>query len=261
MSPNMGLLGVVSTITFKCEDTFNICGQEAVTSVEGCAIDLFGPGDETRPSLEQFLRDAEYARVEWWPQRGVERVLVWQAQRIRPQLGFRPETYKEFTVHPDTAETFISILYTILGNLHDLSRARPQIERTFSRVQALLELVPILERHGRLGEAMAKFISHGAKHGVDAAIEVLKPFAGVIEHEVPEVFPKLLAIFIPLDSDKPGVERGEPQSFRDYMWHGLPMDNQADYELLPTEFTEMWVPLAPDCTHGSCMRRCQRGCG
>jgi D-arabinono-1,4-lactone oxidase len=244
MSPNMGLLGVVSTITFKCEDTFNICGQEAVTSVEGCAIDLFGPGDETRPSLEQFLRDAEYARVEWWPQRGVERVLVWQAQRIRPQLGFRPETYKEFTVHPDTAETFISILYTILGNLHDLSRARPQIERTFSRVQALLELVPILERHGRLGEAMAKFISHGAKHGVDAAIEVLKPFAGVIEHEVPEVFPKLLAIFIPLDSDKPGVERGEPQSFRDYMWHGLPMDNQADYELLPTEFTEMWVPLA-----------------
>ena len=63
------------------------------------------------------------------------------------------------------------------------------------------------------------------------------------EHEIPAIFPKLLSIFIPLDSEKPGVERGQ-QSFRDYMWHGLPMDNQADYELLPTEFTEIWVPLS-----------------
>jgi hypothetical protein len=244
MSPNMGLLGVVSAITFKCEDTYNISGQEAITSVEECAIDLFGPGDETRPSLERFLRDAEYARLEWWPQRGVERVLVWQAQRIRPQLGFRPDTYQQFTAHPDVAETFVSILYTILGNLQDLSKARPQIERAFSRVQALLELVPILKQHGRLGEALAKFISHGAEDGVDVAIEFLKPLAGLIEHEVPAIFPKLLGIFIPLDSEKSGLEQGEPQSFRDYMWHGLPMDNGADDDLLPTEFTEIWLPLS-----------------
>ena len=106
MSPNMGLLGVISTITFQCEDAYNITGQEAITTVADCAIDLFGPGDAERPSLEQFLRDAEYARVEWWPQRGVDRVLVWQAQRIRPQLGFRPSPYEEFTTHPDTAEAF-----------------------------------------------------------------------------------------------------------------------------------------------------------
>jgi D-arabinono-1,4-lactone oxidase len=243
MSPSMGLLGVISTITFKCEDAFNISGQEAVTTVDSCAIDLFGPGDETRPSLERFLRDAEYARVEWWPQRGVERVLVWQAQRLRPQLGFRPDAYKEFTSHPDTAEAFISILYTILGNLHDLSRARPQIERTFARIDALLELVPIIKQHGRLGEALARFISHGTERGVDAAIELLKPLAGALAYEIPTIFPKLLGIFIPLDAEKPGVERNEPQSFRDYMWRGLPMDNQADDELLPTEFTEIWVPL------------------
>src|SRR5262249_47727132 len=72
MAPSLGLLGVISTITFQCEDTFNIDGQEATTTVEECAVDLFGPGTEQRPSLEQFLRDTEYARLEWWPQRGAE---------------------------------------------------------------------------------------------------------------------------------------------------------------------------------------------
>src|SRR4051812_21622646 len=71
MWPSLGLLGVVSKITFRCEETFNISGQEAVTTAEDCAIDLFGAGDEQRPSLEAFLRDAEYTRLEWWPQRGV----------------------------------------------------------------------------------------------------------------------------------------------------------------------------------------------
>ena len=121
MSPNMGLLGVVSTITFRCEDTFNISGQEAVTSIEGCAVDLFGPGDAQRPSLEEFLRNTEYTRLEWWPQRGAERVLVWQAHRVAPEPGFKPVRYQEFTEHPDAAETFISLLYTIFGNLDELA--------------------------------------------------------------------------------------------------------------------------------------------
>ena len=113
MSPNMGLLGVISTITFRCEDTFNISGQEAVTGIDECAVDLFGPGDAQRPSLEAFLRSTEYTRLEWWPQRGVERVLVWQAHRIAPEPDFHPVRYQEFTAHPEAAETFISLVDTI----------------------------------------------------------------------------------------------------------------------------------------------------
>ena len=243
MSPNMGLLGVISTITFQCEDAYNITGQEAITTVADCAIDLFGPGDAERPSLEQFLRDAEYARVEWWPQRGVDRVLVWQAQRIRPQLGFRPSPYEEFTTHPDTAEAFISILYTIIGNLDDLGRAKEALEPAFARIKQLLELVPELQKHGRIGKLIADFLSKAADAGVDVAIDVLRPFAGIIKHEIPSIFPELLGMFITLDSDKPGIQAGQPQAFRDYGWQGLPMDNQADDEMLRTGFTEIWVPL------------------
>jgi hypothetical protein len=90
MAPNMGLLGVVSTVTLQCEDTFNIVGEEAITTIDDCPVDLFGPGNAQRPSLERFLHETEYARIEWWPQRGAERVLVWQATRIAPQLGSHP---------------------------------------------------------------------------------------------------------------------------------------------------------------------------
>jgi hypothetical protein len=243
MAPNMGLLGVVSTITFECVDTFNIVGQEAVTTIDACAVDIFGPGSAERPSLEQFLRDTEYCRVEWWPQRGVERVLVWQAARTAPEPGFIPRPYEEFTNHPELAEVFISLLYTIVGNLSDLSHARPQLERTFARIDNLLELEPWVRKLGRIGEGLVRFLDHAAEFGLEAAITVLEPFAQVIGREIPTIFPKLLGSFITLDSDKDGDQKGQPQHFQDYAWAGLPMDNGADDELVPTEFSELWVPL------------------
>ena len=243
MAPNMGLLGVVSTITLECVDTFNIVGQEAITTIEGCAVDLFGPGDAERPSLEQFLRDTEYCRVEWWPQRGAERVLVWQASRVAPEAGFEPHPYEEFTNHPELAEVFISLLYTIVGNISDLRHARPQLERTFDRVETLGDLEPWVRKLGRIGEGLVRFLDHAAQFGVEAAITVLEPFAELMGREIPTIFPKLLGSFVTLDSEKDGNQRNQPQRFQDYGWAGLPMDNGADDQLVPTEFSEIWVPL------------------
>jgi D-arabinono-1,4-lactone oxidase len=244
MSPNFGLLGVISTITFQCDDTFNISGQEAVTTVKDCSVDLFGDGGDGRPSLEAFLRDAEYARVEWWPQRGAERVLVWQCQQIRPQLGFRPVRYEEFTDQPEAAEVAMSLLFTILGNLDDLSAAKDKLKATFAELEQSLETLDWIKSMGKLGEFLAKFIAHAAKFGVDAAITVLEPLAPLIKREIPKILPPVLNAFISLDSAKNGMQKGEPQCFRDVGWRGLPMDNQASDVLVPTEFTELWVPLS-----------------
>lgn len=243
MAPNMGLLGVVSTVTVECVDTFNIVGDEAITTIDGCAVDLFGPGSAERPSLQQFLRDTEYCRVEWWPQRGAERVLVWQATRVAPEPGFTPHPYEEFTNQPDLAEVFISLLYTIVGNVSDLSHARPQLERTFARVENLLELEPWVRKLGRIGDGLVRFLDHAAEFGLEAAITVLEPFAQALAREIPTIFPKLLGAFITLDSEKDGDQKGQPQRFQDYGWAGLPMDNAADDQLVPTEFSELWVPL------------------
>jgi len=243
MAPNFGLLGVVSKITFRCVDAFNIAGQEAVTTMDGCAVDVFGDGAPGRPSLEAFLRDAEYARLEWWPQRGAERILTWQCQQIQPQLGFRPTRYEEFTASPKIAEVLISFLFTILGNLDDLSQAKPKLHATFGEVERLLEALAKEARLGKFGTILAGALKELLESGVDGAITMLKPFASLIERELPMIFPSVLGAFIQLDSDKSGMQKGEPQSFRDWAWRGLPMDNQANDRLVPTEFTELWVPL------------------
>ena len=243
MSPNLGLLGVISKITFRCVDAFNITGQEAVTTIDGCAVDVFGEGAPERPSLEAFLREAEYARLEWWPQRGAERILVWQCQQIRPQLGFRPTRYEEFTDYPKVAEVLISLLFTIFGNLDDLSQAKPKLHATFGEVEKALEALAKVAGLGKVGKILARMLKEMLECGVDAGITMLEPFAPLIERELPVIFPKVLGAFISLDTDKKGMQKGEPQSFRDWAWHGLPMDNQANDVLVPTEFTELWVPL------------------
>lgn len=239
MSPNLGLLGVVSKVIFECVDAYNISGQEAISTIEGCAIDLFGPGKATKPSLETFLRDAEYARVEWWPQRGAERVQVWQAQRIRRQPGFIPKPYREFTAHPNAAEVAMSLLLTVFGNLDDLSAARPKLDLALDRVEGLIDELSVIKKLGKLGKLLAWSLGVAAELGADAALALLRPFAPCLKRELPTLFPKLLGIFISLDSEK----KGEPQSFRDYAWTGLSMDNEADDELLRTAFTEIWVPI------------------
>ena len=243
MVPNLGLLGVVSTLTLQCLDTYNVAGQESITTVDDCAIDLFGPGTADKPSLEAFLREVEYARLLWWPQRGVEKIEVWQAQRTAPQPGFRPHHYEEFSNHPALSEVAVSLIYTVLGNLGDLSRTSKQFDRTFDRAQQLLEKTAGIVRLGPFGKRLAKTICDTGQRAAECAVVPLKPWAGLIERAIPVFFPTVLAIFVKLDADKGGNEKGEPQSFHDHAWAGLPMDSEAEDQILPTGFTEMWVPL------------------
>jgi len=43
---------VVSKITLQCVDAFNITGQQAVTTIDGCAVDVLGHGTPERPEPE-----------------------------------------------------------------------------------------------------------------------------------------------------------------------------------------------------------------
>lgn len=237
---SVGLLGVVSTVTFRCAPAYNIAGQEAIVTYAEAAIDLFGDGSDGRPTLERYLREVEYARLEWWPQRGGERVVIWQAQSIPPTPGFIPRRYQQFTNDPDIAETVMSIFLTIIGNLDTPRRVKPLLE------PAMENFVPALEallRAAGLPNLVSDALAHAAKLGIDAFVEALCLTAPLIKKELPDLFPKVLSLFMQLDSTKKGMEKGEPQSFHDYAWQGLPMDNQASDELLPTEFTEAWIPI------------------
>jgi hypothetical protein len=243
MCPNLGLLGVVSTIVFECVEAFDIVGKQATTTVETCPVDLFGEGAADRPSLARFLSETDFARLEWWPQRGADRVLTWQARRVAAEPGFKPKPYTQFGDDPETEQRLFGILFTIIGNLRDLSRAKAQLEDDFEQLEKVLALLGRKDL-GTLGELLGKALAAAAEFGVDAAITVLEPAAGLIERELPDFFPRLVDLFVPLDADKDGAEKGRPQTFQDWAWHGLPMDNQASDVLMPTEFTEAWVPLS-----------------
>jgi D-arabinono-1,4-lactone oxidase len=226
MMPSLGLLGVVTAITFECTDLFAIEGSEAVTTVEG------GPED-----VERFLKDAEFARLEWWPQRGAERMLTWQAARMQeiPE-DFEPSPYKRFAGSPAAAEHAIAILFTILGNLDDLKAARRKLEDDFDEIRQGLEALKIAKDLGFVGHALAAFAATALEGSIDLAIIALGLVKDRVRDGIPDFYPKLIDAFIPLD-------KHGPQRFTDYGWSGLPMDNQASDALLPTEFTEAWVPL------------------
>lgn len=242
--PGFGLLGVISKIVFKCVDTFDIEGQEAVTRPEDCAVDIFGPGSGGRDSLADFLRKTEFARIEWWPQRGCERVLVWQAKRLlNPGPEFIPRRYEEFTKCPELAEFGISVIYAVLANLNKLSRARRVLAPAYRQLSNALAS-RARRRLGPVGAVAARALAFVVRVAINLAITLLlTPLAPLLRRNLPGAFSKLLGVFVPLNSQKRGKNRS-PQRFEDWAWQGLPMDNQAIDVLLPEAFMEMWFPLA-----------------
>jgi hypothetical protein len=234
MAPNLGLLGVVSAITFECSDLFAIEGSEVVTSIGHCPADLFGTGAGGRPSLEALLRDTEFVRLEWWPQRGSERIVTWRASRIPAGPDFRPRPYERFGSSPEAAQQVIAIVFTILGNLDDLSKAAAKLEDNFDQLERVLEALPPALELGVAGALIAEFLRRAIQSGVGDAIAALEPLAPILRDTAPDFVPALIDAFVPT---------GEPQTFSDFGWSGLPMDNGVDDVLLPTAFTEPWVPL------------------
>ncbi|HET8755091.1 MAG TPA: D-arabinono-1,4-lactone oxidase [Solirubrobacteraceae bacterium] len=235
--PSAGLLGVISTVTLECDDLFAIEGSERVTTIEDCPVDVLGSGRGGRPSLEQYLRDTPFTRLEWWPQRGSERMVTWEARRIPVPADFKPDPYERFAGSPEAAQQMISLLFTILGNLGDLGRAKRLLEANWEQLEGALRAEPVLRDLGFAGGILAEFLSRAADVGVDVAIDVLSLAQKPLRKAVPDFLPKLIDAFIPLDG------KHGPQRFTDYGWSGLPMDNSANDELLTTEFTEPWIPL------------------
>ncbi|MGE5795593.1 MAG: FAD-binding protein [Ignavibacteria bacterium] len=213
---SLGLLGIITEVTFNLVHKFDIIGEETTTSVKDCTINLFGEGDRNKPSLEKFLRETEYTRLMWWPQNGFERMVVWKASQMKDsdytpynpktntgtgtKADFHPKPYLEFdklwgTEYPEEAAG--GLFYSIVGN--------------WSRIEGLK--IPFL----------------------------VKVFMKMVGWLYPKhILPLILKEFVPLDPDK--TPKG-PQKFWDIWYHGLPMDNRVNDRLVPVEFTEIWIPL------------------
>lgn len=78
---SMGLLGVVTAVTLQCVPRFDVEGVERIV-----------PAADADPGA--LLRDNEYARAYWWPQRGVDKLSTWTARAIPGPPTPDPKPYR-----------------------------------------------------------------------------------------------------------------------------------------------------------------------
>jgi hypothetical protein len=115
----LGMFGIIVSVTFHCLATFNIKGSETTTYTKDCPIDLFG---SSATNLQNFFQNTDYARLVWWPQLNVQKMVVWQANQIVAEPGFVPNPYEEVkpvfgSELPATAGA--DILYSAISNWPD----------------------------------------------------------------------------------------------------------------------------------------------
>jgi len=296
---SMGLLGVISVVRLRVRKTFNVVGKQVTSSTGAdCAVDLFGAGDG-RPSLTRYLRDTGYTRLMWWPQHDFDRIQMWEANRVDPTPDFEVKPYLELGRMPKIASLAGSLLYTIIGNLDDLSAVPGKLANWRRHLEGDLEgepdpdacphpdpdhakaydlgdvvahlqkgLTAGLKRHPTLSDDQSE--AHARSKGlIEAALEAIEDAAdevgGAIEHALGWVLAKLIELVIDgalelsltqkladwFKGELPGwidevlgifVSDGTV-TFQDCWMCGLPMDNQMDDQLWPTDFTELWIPV------------------
>lgn len=238
--PNLGVLGIVSTIRLQCVDAFHVQGQEAIVPASGSrVVDLFGEG--TGVPLPVYLGEQEYARIEWWPQGKQPRVVLWTSSRAGPPPGNECRPYVQFE-HGDAEQAVISLVFTVLDK-HTPRGLLPV--KTLAQVEALTkqmgpqlrqEAADLARQLGPAGKYFAAFFEDcPAEARARYAAEGFR--ADWLKKNLPTWFPSLLQLFVPFDAD------GSSQEFWDEAWHGLPTDFAAKDQWIPVEFTEMWLPL------------------
>jgi hypothetical protein len=279
---SMGLLGVVTKVTLRAGPDFNIAGQEAVRPTSATPIDFFG--DQQRAiAFDRYLREVPYSRLMWWPQLGFDRMVVWQAQRMRPTPGFTSKPYQELGGLGRVASLAGSLVYTIVGNLSDLTQvnakladwyrelddvvegdpdpnACPDAPRTLQKVsvdevlafikRGLVRATPSDDATRSLSSLLAGAERHSQGVFSDLFVELIKLIISVgLNNEVAKQIGRYLETLLPSVIDSvlglfvTDDGAAGPQIFQDSWMCGLPMDNQMDDRMWPTVFTELWVPL------------------
>jgi hypothetical protein len=262
---SMGLLGVITSVDIEPVPRFAITGQESTSDIDKAAFDLFAPGPG---GLEAFLRANDYCRIMWWPQAGVNKLVTWTAQRIPLEKGFIPKPYRELGDSDENPRTYPPELWsTLIPNF---------VVAAGADWRALLEL--FVAHRGELPGVMTEFIEQLTEAMVkDGAEGVRKVLEAGTNEEIQEVGVDLYFSLLGNRRSNPLAKRlfegtfgGEdewettwsplinngifliddankvvpgPQDFHDYGDTGLPMDDQISDRLMPTEFTELWIPI------------------
>lgn len=239
VSVSMGLYGIVTKVRLQLVPLYNVKGTEITTPPTGsaCPINLFNDPHSSEPLLSQYLKETPYARFVWWPQKGAERIILWEADRApaSTSTGPAPTPYMQFpySLLGLGEELLASTFFTLLGN-HGISRILQVLTPSFVQFQHLLKELWAKTVGRFIAGLAALFITLLLAAILFIPVIILALLPGILH----ALFPILMPVFEPMTGNS------APTSFNDYYWRSLPMDNTADDVLLGTEFTEIWVPIS-----------------
>ncbi|MEM1415079.1 MAG: FAD-binding protein [Myxococcota bacterium] len=253
---HLGLLGVVTKVTFRTVKRFGIEGDVSNESVKDSKVDLFGEDTRTgRQTLREFLEDPAfpYSRILWWPQKGSERIQIWRAKRVPyPDDGsFQRNPFVEFD-DPRAAQRAVHILY---DEIYDYIDDDERIGLLTNPIRSLLVCATLLAGMG-METFNDRHIPGGRRRRIALLLGVVRDTiektlsgCGLSGLEALEVIaPRIINGFVPLAESSGGGTASAPvwktTPFRDTWYQGLPHDNQIDNHELPLLFTELWFPMS-----------------
>ena len=238
---SLGLLGILSTVTFRCISKFNIIGTQKTSFTSMADVNIFSDRNSVIPfrqtGLSKFLKDTGYTRMLWWPQ-SCDQVQVWQAERMEDNADFERNKFAMF----DTAQ--LQVLYSYLlitAGSDDRNAMGDYIVGTRDRYKLLRTRE--LENEGKSCIDLCVYLEMKVNALVASLLNMLRGLVDRLSTGNPAIKNKFrdfitsLAVFMNgiIDSHK---------EFQDYAYSSLPMDNSADDVLVPIMFTEIWVPLS-----------------
>lgn len=267
---SLGLLGVVTEIDFFPVDKFCITGQEATTTLADAELDLLGDGTPRRPSLAAFLAQTEYTRIMWWPQPDVGKLVVWKAASTACPAAGDIVPYRELGGPGLPLIDLVDLLPVLIGTIKTLVANRVALEALLARNRGVLgdDLATVLEQllddveEGNPLEGVKLIESLLGQFGLEVFVDLyftllgnrttdplaIAMFNGIFGSET--AFEKTWSarimnqLFLVADKDKAPPNQGKANTFVDYSYRSLPMDNEIADRLMPTEFTELWIPIA-----------------
>lgn len=208
---SMGLLGIITSVTLQCTPAFNIIGTETTSNLANGNIDFLGNANNGKPNLTNFISNAEFARILWWPYRTVQRIITWEAKSM---------ALADYNEQTGPATNFVAKPY------------KPIFPKVMgSTLPSEIVAVEGFKLIGTWPYWLEDLMSiNEEEKGTQEIVQTIFPYA----------FPLLLDMFFPCNNDKKPA-----QKFWDNWLNSLPMDkDEYSTSLFDLCYTEIWVDVA-----------------
>ena len=83
----MGLFGVITRVTLRCDPRYFVAGTEINYEVKDSFLAKQANGHYV---LEDALEENDFMHLDWFPQKGVERVIQWVGAKVDEMEPFKP---------------------------------------------------------------------------------------------------------------------------------------------------------------------------